>query len=69
MIFMYICMLYIYTHVHIYLFIYGTMPDCMCADLCVFCEANILGTQSCVLDPLGLGSLEHMRAQPIRAQG
>ena len=28
---------------------YGAVPDCMYVDLCLFWEANILGTQSCVV--------------------
>ena len=29
--------------------VYGAVPDCMYVDLCLFWEANILGTQSCVV--------------------
>ena len=36
-------------YIYIYIYIYGAVPDCMYVDLCLFWEANILGTQSCVV--------------------
>ena len=35
-----------------YMSLYGSALDCMYAHQCLLCEANILGKQSCVLDPL-----------------
>ena len=38
---------------------YGLVVGCMCVDLCAFCEANLLGTPSYVLDLLGPSPCGH----------
>ena len=48
---------YTYIYTYMYIHIYKAVLDCMYADLSDFCEANILGGQRCVLDPLGPGPL------------
>ena len=41
--------MYIYLYIYIFIYVYGAMPDCKYVDLCLFWEANIPGTHSCVV--------------------
>ena len=46
---------------YITVYLYGAMRDCMYAELCLICEANILRDTKLRFGPI--------RARPMRAQG